>query len=123
MKKPLKKPATKKIETRRPGRPPGSLSQKTRERIEATQEAIREAKSKLTRAQVKAMTPLEVMYFAMHAKLMAGDAGGAAIIARDAAPYVHAKQLAMPPENNLPAELMADPPAVGDEPGPENPVH
>ena len=68
------------------------------------------------------MTPLEVMLFAMHSKLAAGDASGAAVIARDAAPFMHAKKMAEAPAYSMPAELMPDPPPCGDEPGPANPT-
>jgi hypothetical protein len=73
--------------------------------------------------EIEALTPLATLLLAMRNAVRAGDFVAAAAAAEKAAPYVHAKQLATPQEHNLPAELMPDLPAMGDEPGPENPVH
>ena len=63
------------------GRPPGAATRKTREIAE--------------KAAASGITPLEVMLEAMNALRNAGDIEKAAGVAKDAAPYMHARLSSM----------------------------
>jgi hypothetical protein len=104
------------------GRPKGSRAKATVARELAANNAIDETLSRLTQDEIKRLLPLEIMILAMHLQLQAGNLMGAVAVAEKCAPYLHAKLSSNIPPPVLPEDLEPDPPAVGDEPGPENPV-
>lgn len=106
---------------RRPnaGRKPGARNKATIAREIAVSNAIEETLARLTQDEIQRLTPLEVMTLGMHLLLKAGNLMGAIATAEKLAPFVHPRVSAMEPMTALPADLQPDPPAVGDEPGPD----
>ena len=100
------------------GRPKGVKNLRTRIKNQAIDRAVEQQLARMTEAEIEALTPLSVLELAMRNAVRAGDFVAAAAAAEKAAPYRHAKQLATPPEMQMPWELRPDPPSCPDEPGP-----
>ena len=107
----------------RKGRKPGAKNRSTVAREMLASEAVQILAEKLTPDAINDLTPLEVLLAVMQTKFQAGDLMSAANVAEKAAPYVHMRKGGAAGENPIPPELLPDPPATPDEPGPENPVH
>jgi hypothetical protein len=104
------------------GRPAGHRNKKTVEREIALKGALDDTVARLTKEEIERFSPLEVLLLVMRLQLQAGNLSGALAAADRASPYVHARLSSNIPPPVLPEDLEPDPPAVGDEPGPENPV-
>ena len=93
--KPLRSPAA--IKGRPKGTPKtggkvkGSKNKTTIAREQALSSAYEDCFAHLTEAQIDALEPLDVLRMVMHANVRARQPGLAALIARDMAPYRHAK--------------------------------
>jgi hypothetical protein len=111
------------------GRRKGSVNMRTRLKAEAFATAVKAQLERMTEEEITALTPLDTLLLVMKNAFRAGDFASAMAAAEKAAPYLHAKQLATPPEMQMPPELMPgyagpelDPPSRPDEPVPANPV-
>jgi hypothetical protein len=82
---------------RRGGRQSGSRNKVTVEREAKFQEMRDRLLSGVTPEQIAVMLPLDVMLQAMQLEAQAGDWRAAALLAKEAAPYIHAKPSPKPP--------------------------
>nr|WP_294529268.1 hypothetical protein [uncultured Rhodopila sp.] len=106
----------------RKGRKPGATNLKTREKAAMQSEAVKLLASTLSDAEIKTMSPLDVLLACMQAAFASGDLDRARMCASEAAPYVHSRVTPIAPETAIPDDLAPDAPPAPDEPGPENPV-
>jgi hypothetical protein len=107
----------------RGGRPPGARDRKTLEREQMVSEVLAAASAAIGSDKIEAMSPLDVLLFAMRLCASNGWWFKAAVFAEDAAPYVHPRlasaviedQRRRAPEDFHEDELMAL--SRADEPG------
>jgi hypothetical protein len=104
------------------GRPRGARNKTTIARESALKEAWAETYKNMTAEQVSNLQPLDVMLISMRLEFSKGDHMKAAIIAEKCASYCHAKKSAEAIPLPLPEDLLPDPPATPDEPGPPDPI-
>jgi hypothetical protein len=100
------------------GRPKGARGKALVARELATKGAIDDTLARLTKDEIERLSPLEIMILAMHLLLTQGNLMGAVSVAKEAAPYVHAKVASQVFDLPLPADLQADPKPEPDEPTP-----
>ena len=105
------------------GRPLGSQNKTTIARAKAERAALKALRARLSDEEIQNMTPLQVLEESMRAAFAAGDIRTAGQLASLAAPSLHPKKVAEVTGGGVPADLQPDPPPVGDEPGPENPIY
>jgi hypothetical protein len=91
------------------GRPKGSRNKTLVAREIATKTAIDDTLARLTQEEIERLSPLEIMILAMHLLLTSGNLMGAVSVAKEAAPYVHAKVASQVYDVPLPADLLPDP--------------
>ena len=101
------------------GRKPGSRNKETLRREAKAREVLDKFFDEVN-IEGKTYTPLETLLLVMHLHLRSGNLSGAAVAARDAAPFVHSRLDSSKPEHVIPPELMPDHPIHPDEIGPEN---
>jgi len=107
---------------RRTGRKPGAKNRSTVAREMATAAVMAALTDKLTPDEISSLTAVQIMTMVMISEFKSGNYMNAATVAEKLAPYTTPRVAAAALGQEIPNDLLPDPPATPDEPGPEHPV-